>query len=69
MKMNVINKELQVGSIKVLSISGSSVFLIGDTHNMNCSSVFESSGENQELEPEDTVPSPAISINHPSSAR
>lgn len=39
MKLNVMNKELSVGAIKVLSISSSSVFLVGDTQVINCSSV------------------------------
>lgn len=44
MKLSVVNKELNVGAVKVISISGSSVFLVGDSRNINCSSVFDSIG-------------------------
>lgn len=42
MKVLVVNKELNVGAVKVISISGSSVFLVGDTQTINCSSTFDS---------------------------
>lgn len=38
MKVTVINKEINVQAVKVISISGSSVFLVGDTQTINCSS-------------------------------
>lgn len=41
MKLNVVNKELNVGAVKIIEISGSSVFLIGDTQVVNCSSVYD----------------------------
>ncbi|WP_143812096.1 spore gernimation protein GerPD [Paenibacillus sp. VTT E-133280] len=42
MKVIVINREINVNAVKVVSISGSSVFLVGDTQMINCSSAFES---------------------------
>ncbi len=41
MKLNVSNNQLSVGSIKVLSISSSSLFLVGDTQVVTCSSVSD----------------------------
>lgn len=41
MKFNVVNKELNVGAVKVISISASSVFLVGDTQTIHCSSMYE----------------------------
>lgn len=42
MKVTVINREINVNAVKVVSISGSSVFLVGDTQTINCSSAFDS---------------------------
>jgi spore germination protein PD len=42
MKVIVINREINVNAVKVVSISGSSVFLVGDTQMINCSSAFDS---------------------------
>lgn len=41
MKVTVINKEINVQAVKVISISGSSVFLVGDTQTINCSSFYD----------------------------
>ncbi|MGF7047419.1 hypothetical protein J2T13_001924 [Paenibacillus sp. DS2015] len=43
--MTVVNRELNVSAVKVNSISGSSVFLVGDTQTINCSSVYDSTTE------------------------
>lgn len=51
MKLNVMNKQLSVGEIKVLTISSSSVFLVGDTQVINCSSVYDTP-------PDSLLPSP-----------
>jgi spore germination protein PD len=45
MKMTVVNKGLQVGNIKIIGVSSSSVFLIGDTETISCSSVFDTPPE------------------------
>ncbi|ASA21776.1 hypothetical protein [Paenibacillus donghaensis] len=42
LKLLVVNKELNIGAVKVISISGSSVFLVGDTQTIDCSSVHNS---------------------------
>lgn len=42
MKVIVINREINVNAVKVSSISGSSVFLVGDTQTITCSSAFDS---------------------------
>ncbi len=42
MKVTVINRDINVNAVKVFSISGSSVFLVGDTQTINCSSAFDS---------------------------
>ncbi|MFD5020178.1 spore gernimation protein GerPD [Paenibacillus sp. NPDC058367] len=41
MKVTVINRDINVIAVKVVSISGSSVFLVGDTQTINCSSAFD----------------------------
>lgn len=41
MKLNVVNKQLSVGAVKISVISSSSVFLVGDTEVINCSSVYD----------------------------
>ncbi|WP_239717367.1 spore gernimation protein GerPD [Paenibacillus sp. 19GGS1-52] len=43
--MLVVNKELNVGAVKVVSISGSSVFLVGDSQTIHCSSIVDSTTE------------------------
>lgn len=48
--MTVINKEINVSAIKVISISGSSVFLVGDTQTINCSSFYDENKANSEDE-------------------
>lgn len=54
MKVMIVNKELNVGAVKVISISGSSVLLVGDTRTINCSSVYDSITENLTSAPEST---------------
>ncbi|WP_422656748.1 spore gernimation protein GerPD [Paenibacillus sp. EC2-1] len=60
MKLNVVNKALSVGEIKVLSISSSSVFLVGDTQFINCSSLFDTP-------PDSLIPSAEPSMDQQSS--
>lgn len=45
MNFNVVNEELKVGEIKILGVSTSSVVLIGDTEEINCSSAFDTPPE------------------------
>ncbi|MDQ0194289.1 spore germination protein PD [Paenibacillus wynnii] len=42
MNLTVVNKKLNMSAVKVISISGSSVLLVGDAQNINCSSVCDS---------------------------
>lgn len=41
MNFQVINKELNVGSINIVGVTSSSVFLVGDTETITCSSAFD----------------------------
>lgn len=61
MKVTVINREINVNAVKVVSISGSSVFLVGDTQTITCSSLYDNITENIACEPSDKgiVPSDA----------
>lgn len=45
MNLTVINKEINVGNIRVIGVSASSVFLIGDTYNITASSIFDTPPE------------------------
>jgi spore germination protein PD len=45
MKMSVINNELSVGTITINELSSSSVFLIGDTEIITCSSISDTTSE------------------------
>ena len=45
MKLTVINKNLEVGEIKVIGITISSVLLIGDTREISSSSAFDTPPE------------------------
>jgi spore germination protein PD len=45
MNYTVINKEISVGNIRIIGVTSSSVFLIGDTEVINCSSIFDTPPE------------------------
>jgi spore germination protein PD len=45
MNFTVVNKGIQVGHIKVVGVSSSSVFLIGDTETISLSSTFDTPPE------------------------
>jgi spore germination protein PD len=45
MILQVVNKELTVGSIRVMGVASSSVLLVGDTQVINLSSVFDTPPE------------------------
>jgi spore germination protein PD len=45
MNFTVINRDLSVGNIKIIGVSSSSVFLIGDTDSICLSSVFDTPAE------------------------
>lgn len=44
-QLNVVNKGLQVGSIRITGVGGSSVVLIGDTEVIASSSIFDTPPE------------------------
>ena len=45
MNVYIENKELTVGDIRIVGVSSSSVFLIGDTEIVTCSSIFDTPPE------------------------
>jgi spore germination protein PD len=45
MNFHVTNKALCVGDIRIIGVSSSSVFLIGDTQTIVCSSIFDTPPE------------------------
>jgi spore germination protein PD len=45
MKLTVINKDIYVDKIKVIGVASSSVFLVGDTRVITCSSAFDTPPE------------------------
>lgn len=45
MNLQVTNKEIYVGTIRVLGVSSSSVLLVGDTESITLSSVFDTPPE------------------------
>lgn len=44
-QLNVVNKELQVGTIRIMGVGSASVVLIGDTEVVTASSVFDTPPE------------------------
>jgi len=45
MNFTVVNKEISVGQIRIMGISSSSVFIVGDTEVITCSSIFDTPPE------------------------
>ncbi|WP_165452657.1 spore gernimation protein GerPD [Paenibacillus thalictri] len=45
MNVYIENKQLCVGEIRITGVSASSVFLIGDTEVVTCSSIFDTPPE------------------------
>lgn len=45
MKMNVVNKEISVGSVEVIGVASSAVLLIGDTESIVCGARFDTPPE------------------------
>lgn len=43
--MHVENKQLSVGVIRIIGVASSSVVLVGDTREINCSSIFDTPPE------------------------
>ncbi|WP_408006277.1 spore gernimation protein GerPD [Pseudalkalibacillus sp. A8] len=45
MELNVINRELSVGDIRIMGLSTSSLLLVGDSDVINCQSMFDTPPE------------------------
>lgn len=45
MNYTVVNKDINVGTIRIIGISSSSVFLVGDTNKISLSSIFDTPPE------------------------
>lgn len=45
MNYTVVNKGISVGDIRIIGVSNSSVFIIGDTEVINCASMFDTPPE------------------------
>lgn len=45
MNMNVVNKEIRIGTIQIRGVSISSVFLVGDTDIITLASIFDTPPE------------------------
>ncbi|OPA77869.1 spore gernimation protein GerPD [Paenibacillus selenitireducens] len=54
--MTVINKEIKVTSIRVTSVSTSSVLMVGDTEVIKCSSISDTPPESVIVTPAAPVP-------------
>lgn len=57
MNFQVVNKELCVGSVRVVGVTSSSIFIIGDTETINLSSTFDTPAESFIVGPFMTLPS------------
>jgi len=45
MNYTVVNKEISVGNVRIVGVSSSSVFIIGDTEVITCASIFDTPPE------------------------
>ncbi|MCM3442444.1 spore gernimation protein GerPD [Metabacillus halosaccharovorans] len=45
MNFTVVNRNIEVGNIRVVGVASSSVFLIGDTQTISLSSIFDTPPE------------------------
>lgn len=45
MELNVVNRELCVGQIRVIGVSASSILLVGDANTIQMASVFDTPPE------------------------
>lgn len=60
-QMTVINKEINVISIRVTSVSTSSVVMVGDTEVIKCSSISDTPPESLIITPAAPLPTPVRS--------
>ncbi|MFC0275011.1 spore gernimation protein GerPD [Metabacillus herbersteinensis] len=45
MNFTVVNKDISVGTVRIIGVASSSIFLIGDTNSITLSSVFDTPPE------------------------
>ncbi|WP_257347034.1 spore gernimation protein GerPD [Pseudalkalibacillus decolorationis] len=45
MELNVINRQLSVGDIRIIGVGTSSLVLVGDSDVINCQSIFDTPPE------------------------
>lgn len=45
MNYTVVNKGISIGDIRIIGVTSSSVFIIGDTETITCSSLFDTPPE------------------------
>ncbi|MBU7590981.1 spore gernimation protein GerPD [Metabacillus halosaccharovorans] len=45
MNFTVVNRNIEVGNIRIVGVASSSVFLIGDTQTISLSSIFDTPPE------------------------
>jgi spore germination protein PD len=45
MNFTVVNKEICVGDIRIIGVSSSSVFIVGDTEVIHCNCLFDTPPE------------------------
>lgn len=50
-QMTVVNKEINVNSIRVINVSGSSILMVGDSEDIKCSSVSDTPPESLNIVP------------------
>jgi len=50
-QMTVVNKEINVNSFRVISVSGSSILMVGDTEDIKCSSLSDTPPESLNIVP------------------
>lgn len=51
MILEVTNKELSIGKIHIIGVSGSSIVLVGDTHSLEAISSFDTPPDSQIIGP------------------
>ncbi|KIL39272.1 spore gernimation protein GerPD [Gordoniibacillus kamchatkensis] len=59
MDFYVENKEIAVGAIRIIGVSASAVFLIGDTETIMCSSIFDTPPESLIIGRRASLPAPS----------
>jgi spore germination protein PD len=56
LNFSVTNKEISVGQIDIIGVASASVFLVGDTETITCSSAFDTPAESLIVGPFQPLP-------------